>query len=501
MTVAAAPGRTLIDLGARATVLDAVERVGEAPAEDDVVLTIAAGAPVTRNAVFIEVVRRAAGTRHLAIVTSDARARALASAAHVPAFASTSALERHELDATEPLTAARRAALARPVRARRRGISPVRSVAVFASLLAAGLVLMAVVAPAATVVVAPVSQPLGPIEFDLRAGPFGAEINAQTLTANVTAKVPGNATGSRTDLVKAKGTARFTNQDTQDIRIPKGTVVKTRGNIFFQTTEEKVIPRSQITVIPPFVTFGSVDIPIEAVEPGPQGNVGANTITVSDRSQYAVNNPAPTSGGESKKIPIITQTDYDLAVAKSDDPLRAAGNEQVDKWKKQVDPKLVVYGVMVKRTIITAPGDVVGKEIKEGPATFELTATGAATAYTVPSVEPRATTIAKLRAQADPEHDIDADRAVVDVVVGPGVADDGVHWRVRARASQFRRLNPAALSAALAGRGFGEIRDVVEQRKLSVVRVTIWPGWWPRMPVLDSRIEVRTEAPAAATSP
>src|SRR5687767_16014558 len=126
MTVPVA-GRTVIDLGARASVLEAVERIAAAPAADDLVLSIQAGAPVARNAVFFEVARRAAGTRRLAIVSPDARARSLASSVHLPSFASTAALERQELDATEQLTTARRAAIAaRPVRGKRAsGASPV----------------------------------------------------------------------------------------------------------------------------------------------------------------------------------------------------------------------------------------------------------------------------------------------------------------------------------------------------------------------------------------
>ena len=93
MTVPVA-GRTVIELGARASVLEAVERIAAAPAADDLVLSIAAGAPTARNAVFFEVARRAAGTRRLAIVSSDTRARALASSVHLPSFAITPALER-----------------------------------------------------------------------------------------------------------------------------------------------------------------------------------------------------------------------------------------------------------------------------------------------------------------------------------------------------------------------------------------------------------------------
>jgi hypothetical protein len=90
---------------------------------------------------------------------------------------------------------------------------------------------------------------------------------------------------------------------------------------------------------------------------------------------------------------------------------------------------------------------------------------------------------------------------VVDVVGAPTVTDDGVHWRVRGRASQFRRLDEAAIRAALAGRGLDEISGVVSDRGLRLVRVSTWPGWWPRLPVLDSRIQIQSEAHSAAGPP
>ena len=210
--------RAVIDLGAHASVLDAMDRVRGAAGSNDLVLAVAAGAPVLRSPVFLEVIRRAAGTRRVALVTHDVRARSFAASVHMPAFASIAALERHELDATEPLGPARRAAI---VAAERRSLSGVRVAAVLATLIVAVVVLGAVVAPTATIVVAPVSQPLGPLEYDLRAGPNNADINAVTLgPTNISTKVTGTATGSRTDDTKGKGNERFTNQTTSDIRIP-----------------------------------------------------------------------------------------------------------------------------------------------------------------------------------------------------------------------------------------------------------------------------------------
>ena len=502
MTVAVS-GRAVIDLGARASVLDAVDRITSANTADEVVLSVAAGAPVLRSPVFLEVARRAAGARRIALVTPDARARSLAAAVHMPAFASVAALERHELDITEPLGPARRAAIV-ATQTETRGTSPFRVAGVAGALVGALLVFLAVVGPSATVVVAPVAQALGPLEYDLRAGPNSADINAITLgPAQLSAKITGTATGTRTEETKATGVERFTNSTTGDVRIPKGTVVQTADNIRFVTTEDKTLPKSQIQIFPPNVSFGTVDIAIEAVDVGTKGNVAAGRINQANpsSSSYSVTNPNATSGGDSKKFAVITVADYQLAASKADAELRKQADAQVATWTKNATKDQTVYGVLVSQTGI-APGlaDVVNRDAAAG-GTFDLTVTGTATAYSVASAEPRATTLKKLVAAADEGYDIDAQGAAIDPVGAPTVDKDGVHWRVRARASEFKRLDDAAIRAALAGRPFeiGEITRVVESHGVQFRRALAWPGFWPRMPLLDSRIQIQKEAPPAAS--
>jgi hypothetical protein len=500
MTVPVA-GRTVIDLGARASVLEAVERIAASPAADDLVLSIQAGAPVARNAVFFEVARRAAGTRRLAIVSPDARARSLASSVHLPSFASTAALERQELDATEQLTTARRAAIARPVRVKREaGASPVTVLGILGSLLAAALVFMAVIGPTATVVVVPKSKALGPFEFDLRAGPDGEINNAQTLVANgLTQKYTQQATGERQEPIKAKGVARFTNRFTQETRVAKGSVVRTRDGVRFQTMEEKVIPRSSLDILPPFVKFGTVDIAIEAFDAGAAGNVSPNTITVADRDDYAVTNPQATSGGEIKKFAVITGSDYGLAAGRADDELRKRALQQVEEWRKaEAANSQVVYGPVTKVTAVTQSAGLVGSEPKDG--VFEMTVTGTATAYSVPGAEPRATAVAKLKQQADPDHDIDETAAGVDVIIGPTLEENGVRWRVRSSTLQYPQLKEAPLRTALAGREFEEATGVLEGQGLEWRTITVWPGWWPRFPFFDSRLQIKVDNATPATS-
>src|SRR5256886_4544320 len=387
MTVTAAPPhRLVVDLSADATILDAARRLAAADPGQDVVLVVPAGAPLTRNAAFLDVLNRRAGARRLFMVSSEARARSLASSVHLRAFASLAALERHELDATEHLSDARRVALATIAAVGAQRLSLGRALAVFMSLLMAAGILLAVIAPSATVVLLANASPLGPSEYDLRAGPNG-DIKATSQTVPVTAKTTVKPTGSRTDDTKAQGVERFSNLTTNDILIGKGTVVRTNDGVRFQTTEDKTLPRS---LLQPFF-ISTVNISIQAVDPWPSGNVPPQKVNVSPSTNYTVTNPVETLGGDSKKIQIVQQSDYDIAVAQSDLDLKKAGDEQTKVWQSQAPRGSVVYGAFVKRTSVSPPGDVVGKTAQEGTTTFEITVNGTATGYTVLDTEPDAT--------------------------------------------------------------------------------------------------------------
>ncbi|HEX6061203.1 MAG TPA: hypothetical protein VF001_03970, partial [Candidatus Limnocylindria bacterium] len=163
--------RTVIDLDARASILDASERLAAAPADAPIVFVVPAGAPFARNPVFLEVARTLAGQRRISLVSSDPRARSIAASVHVPAYASLGSLEREELDPTEKLGAPRRAALA-SVAARRPAPSlgsPARAFAIAASILGAVLLLLVVVVPSAAVSVTPSSILMPGASFTIRA--------------------------------------------------------------------------------------------------------------------------------------------------------------------------------------------------------------------------------------------------------------------------------------------------------------------------------------------
>jgi len=486
--------RSVVELGARATVLEAAERLADAPPDGDIALVVAPGAPLLRSAVFLDVLRSQAAPRRLSLVTRDARARSVAASVHVPAYSDLHALERRELDPTEPLTVQRRAAVGVVRRARRERAWPSggRALAIAGSLLGALLILAAVVVPEARVVVSPAVEPLGPFELSVRAGP-GGEVPFKTLTAPVTARVQGSASGQRVELVAARATVQLENKTTNDIAIPRATIFKTPGGAIFLTTADVTLPRS--TIVPPFTLFlGRASVGVEAAVAGPSGNVGASTITVSpDPQRYTVSNPEPATGGEERRIPVVKLEDYDAAVQRAPAALRAAAEERLATWTREPREKeVVVQQVAVRQTALGPPNsEIVGKET----ATFELSVEGIATAYAVSDAEPRGTALAKLRDAVRPGNEID-ERASVVNVKSLGIGEDGVTWQLDVGAVQRQVVDARAIAQRLAGRPWGEAQRIAASERLELRRLDWIPGWWPLLPLLEARITVDVETPA-----
>lgn len=481
--------RTIIDLDARATILDACERIASSPPDLPVVLVVAADAPFARNAVFLEVARQAAAPRRIAVVSSDPRARSIAGSVHLPAYASLGSLEREELDPTEQLGAPRKAALAAAAPRRRATGAGFRrrTLGIVASAAAAGAIVLGVVVPSATVTVAAAATPMPSATITLRAGP-GGDMSAQPLSATINGKVTGAATGTRNEDLKATGVVRFTNQTTDDISIPKGTVVQTAGadRIQFATIETKTLPRSIILGIT--LASGQIDVGVEAVVGGPAGNVAANRIVVSNRSVYALTNPLPTTGGDTKKIPVIRAEDYTAATAKVtvDRVLADAANDQKLRWKAQLTGDAVVYVGTPTLTSQGALADVVGREA----ATFDVPLSATVQGFAVAGNEPARTALERYRAMAAEGNVLDDRSAQFGGITTPSVSDSGVTWKLVASGQQSVRLTKEQVGRAIAGRSIPDARAALQGQGLRVTDIKVAPSWWPRMPLLDARITV-----------
>lgn len=96
----------------------------------------------------------------------------------------------------------------------------------------------------------------------------------------------------RKGAVAARGVVRFTagQAPAQELAIPAGTVCMTAGLVRFETVQPGVIPAGETWA----------DIPVQALEPGAAGNVGAGTIlsmAVAPAGISGCTNPQPCAGG------------------------------------------------------------------------------------------------------------------------------------------------------------------------------------------------------------
>jgi hypothetical protein len=490
--------RTIIDLDARATVLEAAERVTDpAIVDGDIALVVAPGAPLLRSSVFLDVLRGLTAARRLSIVTTDARARSVASSAHVPAYASLAALERHELDPTERLTPARRAAIA-SVRAGepRVEVTTRKVLAALGSVVAAIVVLTAVVLPQATVRVAATVQPIGPEVVEVRAG-GGGEIPAEQMRSQITVRIPIVATGERVTETRGKGTVQLQNKTTSNVAIPRGSVFSTADGAQFLSTEDRTLPRSFIVPgINVQISVGKVDVPVEAAVAGDPGNVAAGTIVNGPQpDRYTVANDRATSGGLISRVPVMQAGDYDAAVAKAPEALKAEGDRflqtklQTPPTRNGVPLQVVQQVVVSQSTLAPARVDVVGKEV----ASMEMTVTGDATAFAVSGEDFEREVLQALAEGFLPPGREIAEGSEVIEPQSVTVTADGVTWTVVVSAAHQFPANPSAIRRLLAGRPAGEARDILAAQDLRLESLERAPSWWPLMPLLDGRIEVRIE--------
>ncbi|MFR4757695.1 MAG: baseplate J/gp47 family protein [Evtepia gabavorous] len=101
---------------------------------------------------------------------------------------------------------------------------------------------------------------------------------------------------ARNPARQASGTLRFSVQEAveEDLEIAQGTVCMTAGLVAFETTQAGVLPAGSYLW----------DLPAQAVEPGPGGNVSAGTVrtmAVAPVGVAACTNPVPFTGGREEE--------------------------------------------------------------------------------------------------------------------------------------------------------------------------------------------------------
>ncbi len=176
--------------------------------------------------------------------------------------------------------------------------------------LAAGMLYaLSEIIPAATITVTPVFEPFQvrvPLTAtqDAVVDAAAGIIPARPLSAQVAGEGKTRTTGRRWEpATKARGEVILVNRTPREINVPSGTFVATAtgNNVRFVTTADA-----------PLAPNGRAAVPIEAVLPGPSGNVRAGTITQIEGPlalSVVVANDAPTTGGALAQVGVVTEDD------------------------------------------------------------------------------------------------------------------------------------------------------------------------------------------------
>ena len=387
-----------------------------------------------------------------------------------------------------------------PLRPRRRRRSRVAALLIGLLVLAvvgAGAYAAWFVLPTATISLRPALEPVGPVALTVTADPAVAVVDvdagvvpAQRIELPLSVAGDFSATGVEVTETRATGSVRFISTNTaSSYRIGAGTIVSTADGTRFETAETISVPRANFETQTP----GSADVAVRAVEPGPAGNVARDAIGRLPAGLrdglLRVRNLRPTAGGERSEQPLITQEDYDAALALLEMRLEASVDAAI------ADPEAVPRGltafpdsfVVAPATAEPAAGEVVDTTAAGFTLTLSTTATGLAANEQL--VDELATERLR-RALADGQ-----------VLVGEPDAshEEGrlegttIVFETIAAGRAYRQPDRDVLIEAVRGRTVTQAQAILAPH--GSVDIAVWPEFVDRLPDQAGRINLTIEAP------
>jgi len=282
---------------------------------------------------------------------------------------------------------------------------------------------------------------------------------------------------------KSKGVVRFTNLSRGEVDIPAGTVTTTESSIRFVTLNDALLPAG----IDQFV-----DVPIEALEAGAQGNVAADEITLVEGSlglSISVTNPNLLKGGANSQL--IGATDEDRAKL-SEMALDTLRRDAETKLRAQIAPAdlllLDTFEVsQITEENFTPPAGQPGE-------TLVLTMQVEFSARYVLDDDLKELSLATLNASA--ENDFTAEASpTYKVVAAPSTDNAGVsHFELDVTRTLLRQVDEMQVFSITRGHKPEAIKDELVS-KLSLrqpPKIAIIPSWWKWLPLIPFNISINT---------
>ncbi|MCS7221860.1 MAG: baseplate J/gp47 family protein [Anaerolineae bacterium] len=487
-------------------------------AADDgmVVLVVPTHSRMLANSARLQVIRRRAAQRQMriALVSSDPTTRRLAAEAGLPAYRSVAEAAQAECPAPpanghlpeDPQPSVRAELVQwRAQRARERAhiiarhrprptpvwVETAGLMVILAALTSLVMLVTALIVPGAYVTLVPSQQTVA-VTVDLTAttGVDYPDFNARLIPARrIEVQIEGNGslpTTGRRDVPdqRATGTVLFINRQATPQEIPLGTVVRTSTgtNVRFRTTASAILGPGVGT---------TVAVPVEAVDPGPSGNVRSGTITQVDgplAPLVRVINEQPTSGGTVRQASVVTNADKDR--------LRQAVLQQVRQTAYQRLSELLQDGEFLPpesiSTLILA--ETFDHFLDEPADTLGLRLRVLARGLAVNGAAGEQIAHQAMQAQIPGRARVLADR----VRYQPGpvtVLEERVMYSLTATGEIVSDIDKASVRAAIVGLPLDEARAVLarEWPLAAPPEIRLEPDWIGRVPWVPFRIRVQVD--------
>ncbi len=359
----------------------------------------------------------------------------------------------------------------------------------FAIALLALLVMSFFMLPSAEITIHPLrSQQV--LVMEIRASPstrspsiYGA-IPADVLNVVVEAEGQTQTTGNATIPEEyASGYVEFTNLTTEEIFIPKGTVVLSIGNspIRFETI--------QTIQLPPGVNTTQT-VKVRSVVPGPVGNLEANEVRAIEGEvglQANVTNPESFSGGTERRVAAPSDADYEQLFNRVMHQLR-------EKALREIRQEVTEDQVIIPQSLVV---DELMDETRHPPAgsagdTLMLSITGRISVMAYLKADETRAVISAMDASLPEgfkaENGSEKNEMIGDFEFGEGMAS----WKIKTT----RTIQPAhplnTIIPEITGKRSEEASLVIQNliASTSPPEIVLHPKWWHRLPFLPFRINL-----------
>ena len=282
---------------------------------------------------------------------------------------------------------------------------------------------------------------------------------------------------------KASGVAQFQNLSTAPLLVPAGTVVYSAlpDVVRFVTLQDAQLDMAANNV---------VQVPIEALEAGQQGNVPAAAIEAAEGSLSAsvsVTNPEPTAGGVSDEQNVPSEADRNQLKADLEQSLRAKAQAAIEATLQEGDILLpqTLERKTIKREVYDPPaghaGSVLSLSLEE---TYQV--------HYVAVADLRALSGVALDAELPPGYVAKENTLRVQVNQISETADHGFQVQLDVRRALNRRIDLAAASQLVRGASRSRAGPLLAEAfpLAAAPEIRLTPAWWPWLPLIPFRIEV-----------